>query len=48
MPACFKRFTMVWLLTTIAALGVVAAFNVLVDPSGGFPGLHLKAFEPLR
>jgi hypothetical protein len=48
MPACFKRFTMAWLLTTIAALAVVAAFNVLVDPSGGFPGLHLKTLEPLR
>jgi len=48
MRASFKRFTMVWLLATIAALAVVAAFNVLVDPSGGFPGLHLKTFEPLR
>ena len=48
MLARCKGFTTVWLLATIAALAVVAAFNVLVDPSGGFPGLHLQRFEPLR
>jgi hypothetical protein len=48
MPAPYKRFVQWWLLLTAVALAAIAALNVLVDPAGAFPRLHLKAFEPLR
>jgi hypothetical protein len=46
-PAC-KKFVKAWLLATVGALVVVAGLNILVDPLGAYPGLHLKSFEPLR
>jgi hypothetical protein len=48
MPSACKRFVKFWLLATLAGLTGVAAFNVLVDPAGAFPGWHLRSFEPLR
>jgi hypothetical protein len=43
-----KRFVKIWLLATLAALAGIAAFNVLVDPRGAYPALHLRSFEPFR
>jgi hypothetical protein len=43
-----KRFMKVWLFGTVASLAGIAAFNVLVDPRGAYPALHLRCFEPLR
>lgn len=43
-----KRFVSYWLFATVGPLVTVAALNVLVDPTGAFQSLHLKAFEPLR
>ena len=48
MPAPFKRFVQCWLLLTAVGLAAVAGFNVLVDPAGAFPKMHLKAFELRR
>jgi len=48
MPPPCKRFVKYWLLATLAALAALAGFNVLVDPAGAYPGLHLPSFEPLR
>src|SRR3974390_142690 len=44
----YKRFVSCWLLAIAVPLMAVAAFNVLVDPSGAFLSLPLKSCEPLR
>jgi hypothetical protein len=43
-----KRFAITWLLATVVGLLGLVTFNVLVDPLGGFPGVHLKALDRLR
>jgi hypothetical protein len=48
MEAVYKRFAMVWLLTSLGAVAAIAALNMLVDPAGAYRGLHSRAFEPLR
>ena len=48
MPEPCKLFVRVWLCATLCALAAVAAFNVLVDPRGAYPALHLRSFEALR
>jgi hypothetical protein len=48
METPYKRFAVWWLGTTLAALAVLVTLNVLVDPAGAYPSLHLRAFEPLR
>jgi hypothetical protein len=48
MDPAYKKFVNAWLLATFAVLGGIAGLNVLVDPLGAYPGLHLKSFEPLR
>ena len=44
----FNRFVVLWLVTTVVGLLIIAGVNVLVDPSGAYPGLHLRSFEHLR
>ena len=48
MEAAYKRFMRVWLLATLVAVAVIVALNILVDPAGAYPRLHLAAFEPFR
>ncbi len=48
MQATFKRFVTLWLSLTLLGLAGLAAFNILVDPSGAYTKLHLAAFEPFR
>jgi hypothetical protein len=48
MEGLCKRFTVGWLALSCAGLCAIAAFNILVDPSGAYLGAHLKAFEPYR
>ena len=48
MQALCKRFVTRWLMLTVAGLIGLAWFNVLLDPSGAYPGLHLKSVESLR
>ncbi len=43
-----RFFVRCWLLLTFAVLLVLVMLNLLVDPTGAFPGLHLKLFENLR
>ncbi len=46
--ALYKKFAVVWFVLTVAGLTGIAVFNILIDPSGAYPGLHLKTFEPFR
>lgn len=48
METACKGFVKTTLRVTLSGLVVVMGFNVLVDPAGAFPSLHLKSFEPLR
>jgi len=48
MEPAYKRFLRAFLLAALAGVGAVVALNVLVDPSGAYPGLHLKLFDPVR
>ena len=48
MQDTYKRFVKSWLGATLAALAGVVAFNLLVDPAGAYPCLHLRSLEPLR
>src|SRR5687767_8584389 len=43
-----KRYCQVTLLVACVALATVGGFNLLVDPFGVYPQVHLKAFDPLR
>lgn len=43
-----KRFFKVWLLVLCAALAVVALGNLLVDPIGAYPKVHLPSFARFR
>jgi hypothetical protein len=45
--AC-KKFVKFWLFATVTALAALGIINVLVDPRGAYPALHLRCFEPLR
>lgn len=48
MDPAAQRFVRVFLRTTLVLLAGVAAFNVLLDPMGLHPTVHLRWFEPLR
>lgn len=48
MDTRYRRFVMSWLAAAVAAVAAVAGLNVLVDPAGAYPALHLGSFEPLR
>lgn len=39
------RYIKIWLSIILGALATVAAMNLLVDPIGAYPGIHLKAFD---
>ena len=43
-----KRYCIFTVATVGAALAAVAGFNLLVDPSGVFPRVHLQTFASLR
>ena len=43
-----KRYCILTVAIVGAALAVVSAFNLLVDPLGVYPRAHLKAFDSLR
>jgi hypothetical protein len=43
-----KRYGTLTVSIAGAALALVAGFNLLVDPYGAYPRVHLKAFDPLR
>jgi hypothetical protein len=42
------RYIKIWLAVTLGALATVATMNLLVDPLGAHPGIHLKAFDSYR
>ena len=42
------RFFRIWLIAALAAVGVVALFNLLIDPIGAFPSAHLRSLELYR
>lgn len=44
----YQRFVKVWLIASIAGLAFLAVMNVLVDPAGAYPGVHLKMFDSVR
>ena len=46
--APYKRFIVWWLAATLVAVAGMVVINVLVDPAGAYPALHLRSFEPLR
>jgi hypothetical protein len=48
METRYQRFGTTWLAATLATIAALAAINVLVDPAGAYPALHLRCFEPLR
>jgi len=48
MELAYKRFLKAFLIAALAGVGAVVALNVLVDPSGAYPRLHLKLFDPVR
>ena len=48
METRYQRFGTTWLAATLAAITGLALLNVLVDPAGAYPALHLRCFEPLR
>ena len=48
MRTLYKQFAVSWFLLTVAGLLGLAAFNLLIDPSGAYLGLDLKSFEPFR
>ncbi|HWN97513.1 MAG TPA: hypothetical protein VNT99_20960 [Methylomirabilota bacterium] len=43
-----KRYCTLTILIAGVALGVVAGFNLLLDPFGVYPRVHLKAFDHFR
>jgi len=43
-----KRYCKFVVLVAVAALSVVAVFNLLVDPLGAYPGIGLKMLQPHR
>jgi hypothetical protein len=44
----YKRFATIWLAATLTTISVIVLLNLLVDPAGAYPGLHLSSFEPWR
>jgi hypothetical protein len=48
MQPAYQHFVKWWLGVTVVGLMVIAAANVLVDPAGAYPGLHLKLFDSVR
>jgi hypothetical protein len=48
MPDRHATFVKILLLAALAGVAGVAAMNVLVDPAGAFPRVHLKLFEKVR
>lgn len=47
-PLDHLRFFRLWLGAAVAAVGVVALFNLLVDPIGAFPPVHLSSLDLFR
>lgn len=47
-PIDHIRFVRRWLVAVSAALGLLALMNMLIDPAGAFPDLHLRSLEPFR
>ena len=47
-PLHHSRYFGIWLALALAGLLVVAVFNLLVDPIGAFPTLHIGSLEPYR
>lgn len=47
-PWDHRRFCRVWLFAAAAVVVLVALFNLLVDPVGAFPAVHLRRLEPYR
>jgi len=43
-----RKFVLLLLALALISIGMVGGFNLLVDWRGGYPALHLDAFEPLR
>jgi hypothetical protein len=43
-----KRYCQLVVASAVAALALIALFNVLVDPFGAYPAIHLKTFDPFR
>ncbi len=43
-----KRFVLRWFALSVTGLVGLAAFNVLIDPSGAYPNIDLKCFQPYR
>ena len=48
MPTACQRFVKIWFALSITSLVVIAALNVLVDPAGAYPAVHLKLFDSVR
>ncbi len=42
------RYFRFWLITAFAGLGLVALGNLLIDPLGAFPSMHIGSLDPYR